>query len=201
MTRTPDFDELVGSEPLGADRERLRRAHELLLQAGAPPELSPRLAQGPHGEQSRVVRRRRVKRRAMFLVAAAAVIAAVFAAGYSVGRGGGPNAAGALALTGTAAAPHARATLTIFPAQAGNWPMKLTVKGLPKLPGNGIYDVYLVRKGERYLSCGWFAVAGGAKPLTVTLNAPYPLRRGDTWVVTRESPASGGHGTTVLRPA
>ena len=41
--RVPDFDELVGGDVTGDERERLRRAHELLVQTGPPPELSPEL--------------------------------------------------------------------------------------------------------------------------------------------------------------
>ncbi|HZD87260.1 MAG TPA: anti-sigma factor [Gaiellaceae bacterium] len=203
MTPRPEFDELVGSEPLGLERERLRRAHELLVRAGPPPELPPELRKAPRTEKPDAVRRREIKRRATLLLAAALAVAAVFAGGYVVGHrsGGGPGSAQTLALKGTKAAPHARATLEVLPAEGGNWPMTLTVKGLPKLPGAGYYEVYLVRKGARYLSCGTFVTAGGSRPLTLTLNAPYHLRQGDSWIVTRESPPSGGHGTTVLRPA
>jgi len=37
--RVPDFDELVGGDVTGDERERLRRAHELLVHTGPPPEL------------------------------------------------------------------------------------------------------------------------------------------------------------------
>jgi len=33
MTRPPDFGELVGAEVPAQERERLRRAHELLMEA------------------------------------------------------------------------------------------------------------------------------------------------------------------------
>jgi Anti-sigma-K factor rskA, C-terminal len=201
MNPTPDFDELVGSEPLGGERERLRRAHELLVEAGPPQELPPALARGPDSERSKAVRRRQVKRRAFVLLAAALAVAAVFSSGYAVGNRHSTDVAGLLGLKGTRAAPHARATLEILPATAGNWPMKLTVRDLPALPAHAYYDVYLVRKGERYLSCGRFVTAGGSAPFTVPLNAPYRLGPGDRWIVTRESPGSSDHGTTVLRPA
>jgi len=45
--RAPDFDELIDGEIDGAERERLRRMHELVLRAGPPPELSPQLEAGP----------------------------------------------------------------------------------------------------------------------------------------------------------
>jgi len=34
LTREPNFDELIGAEVTGAEREQLQHAHELLLQAG-----------------------------------------------------------------------------------------------------------------------------------------------------------------------
>ena len=43
MTRGPDFDQLLGGDVDQADRDRLRRVHDLLLQAGPPPELSPEI--------------------------------------------------------------------------------------------------------------------------------------------------------------
>jgi hypothetical protein len=202
---SPDFDELVGAEATGAERDRLRHAHELLLQAGPPPELTPRLETAPNIAASVVrLQRRVVKRRAMLLLAAALSIVAVFAAGYAVAnhRGGGtagPGAPRTLALKGTAAVPGAHATLQVWRARNGNLPMTLRVVGLPTLPQHGLYEVYLVRDGRPWGSCGTFRVTNSSRLVTLTLNAPYALHKGDSWVVTR--PAPGGEpGTTVLRP-
>ncbi len=202
MTREPNFDELVGAEASGPERERLRRAHELLLEAGPPPELPPQLQKAPHAGIVRL-RRRAVKRRAVLLLAAAISIAAVFAAGYAVAdhRGGAGHTVGAaevLALQGTAKAPNATATLEVWHRQGGNWPMTLSVVGLPKLPPRTYYEVYLVRDGKPWGSCGSFRVSGSSR-LTLRLNAPYPLHKGDSWVVTR-APLGGEPGATVLRP-
>ena len=41
------FDELVGGEPTGDERARLRNVHELLVEAGPPPEIPPEIASGP----------------------------------------------------------------------------------------------------------------------------------------------------------
>jgi hypothetical protein len=199
MSGAPRFDELFGDEAAGPERERLQRVHELLVQAGPPPELPPHLESGP---SSTVLRfRRPTGRRVAFLLAAAIAAGAVFAAGYGIGHHGGSapssHAAWTVGLRGTAAAPTARATLEILPGNSGNWPMKLHVTGLPS-PAQ--YDVYLVRNGKPWASCGTFAVAGDTT-LSVTLNAPYPLRYGDKWVVTRETPGSSQPGPTVLRPA
>ena len=203
---SPEFNDLVGAEATGAERERLRRAHELLVQAGPPPELTPELRKGPSLSVVRLQQRRVVKRRAMLLLAAALSIAAVFAAGFAVAnhRGGGSGktvlAPETLALKGTAITPRARATLQVWHARSGNWPMTLSVVGLPKLPRHTHYEVYLVRNGKPWGSCGTFRVAGSSRAVTITLNAPYALRKGDSWIVTRPGPAGGEPGKTVLAP-
>jgi hypothetical protein len=75
---------------------------------------------------------------------------------------------------------------------AGNWPMDLTVRGLPVLAGDRRYELWLTRKGKLVESCGTFAVAAGETK--VPLNAPYVLRDYDGWVV-----VAGGSTTPVLR--
>lgn len=204
MNREPSFEELVGAETTGAERERLRRAHELLLQAGPPPELPPELRRAPNfGVVHHLAQRRRlVKRRALVLLAATVSIAAVFfGAGYSVGHHGAkstaPRPPKVLSLTGTPAAPHAQATLAVWREASGNWPMTLSATGLPK---HGYYEVYLVRGGRPWISCGTFHVEGSARGVTVSLSAP-TLRKGDSWIVTRIGPGGNEPGTTVLRPS
>ena len=195
---SPDFDDLVGMEATGAERERLRRAHELLVQAGPPPELPPQLQTAPNVSANVVrLRRRVVKRRAMLLLAAALSIAVVFAAGYAVAKHrSGPVPVETIALGGTASTPNAHATLEVWRPRDGNWPMTLRVVGLPP---HGLYEVYLVRDGKPWGSCGTFSVNSSTGTLTLPLNAPYRLRPHDSWVVTRAGPA-GGPGKTVLRP-
>ncbi|MFL5960149.1 MAG: anti-sigma factor domain-containing protein [Gaiellaceae bacterium] len=197
---SPNFDELVGAETTGEERERLRGVHELLLQAGLPAELPPHLREGPSLGAVRL-QPRTVKRRALLLLAAALSIVAVFAAGYAVAdqRGGSAKSATpleTLTLSGTSRAPHARATLEVWHARDGNWPMTLSVVGLPKLPRHTHYEVYLVRDGKPWGSCGTFRVSS-SRALTLTLNAPYSLEQGDSWIVTRATP-DGEPGKTVL---
>jgi hypothetical protein len=205
VTRGPNFDELIGAETSGAERERLRRAHELLLQAGPPPELSPDLQAGPNLGMT-LARRRAAKPRAMLLLAAALAIVLVFVAGYVVGNGGQGNSAAArparlLALKGTSAARNARGRLEVGRVRDGNWPMKLSVVGLPKLPARRYYYVYLVRNGRPWGVCGTFRIAGSSSHVvTLRLTAPYELRKGDSWIVTRPGPGGVEPGQTVLRP-
>jgi hypothetical protein len=204
LTREPNFDELIGTEATGDERERLRYAHELLVQAGPPPELPPSLQKVPSFGVFSLHQRRVVKRRALVLLAAALSIAVVFFAGYVV-RGSGSSSSSApllqIALKGTTALPNAQATLAVGHSRDGNWPMTLSVVGLPKLSHHRYYEVYLVRDGRPWGLCGTFRGAGSSKALTVTLNAPYSLHKGDSWVVTEPTIGGGDPGKTVLRPA
>jgi len=89
---TPDFDELVGFDVEGPERERLRRVHDLLVQAGPPAEISPELEAGPALALTLGRRRRpKVRRTAMLLAAAVAVLALAFLGGYLAGNGGGSS--------------------------------------------------------------------------------------------------------------
>jgi hypothetical protein len=200
VNRDPNLDELIGAETTGAERQRLQQAHEMLLQAGPPPELSPKLEAGPVLGMT-LSKRRAVKRRAMLLIAAALAICLVFLGGYAVGnRGGsGTSAEHTLALEGTNVVPNAQATLEVWQANGGNWPMTLTAVGLPQLGEHSYYEVYLVRDGKPWGSCGSFVVSSSSQVLKVSLNAPYKLQKGDSWVVTRQTPGSEP-GKTVLQP-
>lgn len=205
MNREPSFDDLVGAETSAEERERLRGVHELLLEAGPPPELTPKLQKAPSFGVFRLQSRKQpVKQRAFLLLAAALSILAVFAAGYAVADHRGATHTAKLkpftvALKGTAAVPRAHATLEVWHDRAGNWPMTLKVVGLPNQPRT-YYEVYLVRKGKPWGSCGKFRVASSSQAVTLTLNAPYPLQPGDSWVVTRSVQGGSEPGQTVLRP-
>jgi hypothetical protein len=190
------LDELIGADTTGAERERLQRAHDMLLEAGPPPELSPKLEEGPTLGMT-LSKRRAVKRRAMLLLAATLAVVGVFLAGYALANRGGssPSAVKSLALEGTAVAPNAQATLEVWQPNADNWPMTLTAVGLPPLPEHRYYEVYLLRHGKPW------GPENSQQPVTVTLTAPYTLRKGDSWVVTRPGTRGAEPGQTVLRPA
>ena len=204
MNREPTLDELIGAETTGAERQRLQHVHELLLEAGPPPELSPELEAGPNLKMTVGKRRRVVKQRAMLLLAAAVALSLVFLGGYAVGdnRGSSKSApAVSLKLTGTSALPSAaQASLEVWHPRAGNWPMTLTAVGLPKLAPHNYYEVYLIRDGRLSGSCGTFRVTNPKRAVTVTLNSPYTLQKGDSWIVTRPGPGGVEPGKTVLRP-
>ena len=203
MMRPPDFDDLVGPEVEQAERARLRAVHDLLVQAGPPAELSPELEAGPTLALTLQRRQRRGGRKVLLLAAALALVAMAFLAGYITGngKGDGLSSGTTMSLVGTQAAPGALASLRIQPADAaGNWPMKISVTGLPKLPPHGYYTVYLVRNGKPFAPCGYFVISGPDRGTSVWLNAPYKLQPRDTWVVTKQLPGHHEAGPVVLRP-
>jgi hypothetical protein len=201
--RRPDFDDLIGPDVAAAERARLRAVHELLLQAGPPAELSPRIEAGPSLGLTLQRPARRGGRRVALLAAALVVAAVAFLGGYITGNGKGDGLAAGktLSLVGTKAAPRALASLRIQPVDAaGNWPLQISVTGLPKLPPHGYYTVYLLRDGKPFAPCGFFIVKASDRGTSVWMNAPYKLQRGDTWVVTKQLPGHHEIGPIVLRP-
>jgi hypothetical protein len=205
VNRNPSLDELIGAEEAGAERERLQRAHEMLLEAGPPPELSDTLESGPTLGMT-MGKQKRTRPRALLLLAAALLLAVVFFGGYTLGgNGGGSHVRPTVlrqTLLGTSFAPQAQGALEVWNSTDGhNWPMTLTVVGLPQLAPHSYYEVYLFRHGRLGGSCGLFRVGSSMQsPVRVTLTSPYQLQQGDSWVVTR--PGRGGvePGPVVLRP-
>jgi hypothetical protein len=206
MTRGPDFDELVGDDLEGNERDRLRRVHELLVNAGPPPELSPELEAGP--DMLATYRRRpgtaRRWRRPGLLAAALLLVAVAFLAGYVSGNNAPQSERTAfaarrlVALKPTSEAPTASASLGLGAKDAGgNWPMRLTVSGLPQPRGNAYYAVFLVEHGKTTGYCGSFVVHEGEA--TAYLNAPYKLGRDADWIVTLQHPGDRKPGPVFLR--
>jgi hypothetical protein len=194
----PDFDELIDDDVRGPERERLEQVHELLIAAGPPAELPPHL-ETPTLSMTLARRPGRARRRVAAIAAIAAVLVVAFVLGYLAGnRGGGLASQTTLRLTGTKAAPNALASLRILPVDtSGNWPMRLSATGLPKLGRTWYYEVFLVRNGKIYAPCGSFVSRG---TVDVTLNAPYRLKPHDTWVVTKQQRGDRSAGVVVLRP-
>jgi len=199
-----DFDQLIDADVTGEQRERLRGVHDLLVQAGPPPELPLDLQHVPvPGELRRLKLIRSVPRKVSLLAAAVIVLGTTFSVGYATGNQttAPTTPVAALALKGTAAAPYARATLDVLPPAGGNWPMTLAVSGLPRVAAPTYYVVWLVRNGKPWAPCGEFVVSKPSSPLTLTLTAPYSLQSGDRWIVTRQRNGQLGTGVPVLRPA
>lgn len=178
--RVPDFDELVGSDLEPAERDRLRRVHELLVEAGPPPELPPELAFAPATGSVHPFRRRRG---ALVAIAAAFGVLA-FAIGFLAGgRADDYGTFRIETMTGTAEAEEARATIEIFDADAaGNWPMEIEVTGLDPPPDGGLYELWLTSGSRRVALCGSF-LADADGSTVVPMNAPWRLDQFDGWVV------------------
>lgn len=178
------FDELLaGTDVSDAERERLRRVHELLLAVGPPPEVAPTLEAPPQAEPVALLPRRR--RTALALIAATLALA-VFGTGYLVGnRTAGPPTERVLAMTGVGDASAARGSIELLAQdEAGNWPMLVRVRGLePSADRRDYYELWLTKDGELAAPCGRFTVHDGVTE--VTLSVPYGLRGYDGWVVTR----------------
>ena len=185
----PDFRELVGDEGTPEELASLRRIHELLVAAGPPPELSPRLAEPPSsiGRVSWLPRRRRGAAFAL----AAAVAAAAFGIGFLVGDRGSsefPSKGTPIAMHAVGQASAARASILIGDRdEVGNWPLLVRVSGLPKLPKGVWYELYLTRKGKPAAYCGSFSVNSSGRT-TVQLSIPYKLKSFDGWIVTPSKP-------------
>ena len=162
----PDFDELAeGTAP--EERAQLRRAHDLLLAAGPPPELPPYLAEAPRMKKQKEPALTTVPRRRFgaILTAAAGIAAAVFVAGYVVANLGGsseptrrrqhpdeadPGRAGA----------ERRGHRRPEGRRGRQHPAQPHGLGLRKLPDGGYYELWLTRvvhgKQVRVVSCGTF---------------------------------------------
>jgi hypothetical protein len=182
--RRPDLDELIGDDVPPAERERLQRVHELLLQAGPPPEL-PQALELIEDEPANVYPLFPKRRWAAAAAVAAALVALAFGGGYLVGhRNDELKAERIVTMAAVDKSSQARASLALFAIDdGGNWPMELTVRGLAALPEGRTYSLWLTKDGKPAALCGEFVVAGDKT--VVPLNAPFKLKRFDGWIVTR----------------
>jgi hypothetical protein len=176
------FDELVGDVSDPAERERLRRVHELLLSVEPPPELSPAVVRPLPPTATPFARRRR----AALALLAAALAAAAFGAGWLGGaRSDDVALERVISMAGVGEGRGGFASIELLHEDAaGNWPMRVLVRGLePSRNRADFYELWLTKDGEPAESCGRFIVKRGLT--NVTLTVPYALRDYDGWVVTR----------------
>jgi hypothetical protein len=194
VSQRPDFGELVGADLTPEERERLQRVHDLLVEAGPPPELPPKLIQPDldDREESGVAFLPR-RRLGLALGLAAAVALIAFVGGFVAGHARQPSfpTVASVPMHGTALASNASGTIDIGELDpSGNWPLRFAVHGLKPLPKGEYYQMFLTTHGKLAASCGTFRIQSGE---SVRLNAPYSLRGFDGWVVTLEVPGTHRH--------
>jgi hypothetical protein len=195
-----NFDDVVGGDDLSPEEEtRLRRVHDLLMQAGPPPDLPPALERPPtEPAEAEIVQFPMLPRRrwALAAVVAATVALLAFAGGYFTGHSKPTS------FKTTHIVPmhggNALALLRIGHQDgAGNWPMQLEVNNLPRQPKPQYYELWLSRKGKPVAPCGSFRV--NQRTTTVQLSVPYNFSRFDGWVVTKQGVKDRAPGPVVLR--
>lgn len=174
----PDFRDLVGDDLPGEERARLRRVHDQLVAAGAPPQLPPALLDPPAagGSVSWLPRRRLG---AAFVLAAALALAA-FAAGFLLGNGRDSDASAFKPVKTVLLGAQSKTVVVRVgkPDDAGNRPMLVTVEGLPRQPKGDYYVLFMTRNGKPVATCGTFKVAGKDR-MNVRLNVAYDIDRYD----------------------
>jgi Anti-sigma-K factor rskA len=202
-----DFHDLIDTDGLTPEEEaRLRRAHDLLMQAGPPPDLPPALEAPPtQPAEAEILQFPLLPKRrwALAVVAAATLVLIAFGGGYLVGHSKGKRSAFTtkhiVAMHGHGKAlGQAVALLRLStPDSVGNWPMKMQVSGLPVQKDRAAYyELWLTKNGKAIAPCGTFRVHG--KQTTVIFTVPYKLRRYDGWIVTAQPHDEAQPGPIVL---
>jgi len=201
---SPDFDELIGTDVDPEERERLLRAHRLMVAAGPPPELPPSLAElrPPPPPDAEVIPFWNRRRNAAVALLAAAVAAIAFGAGYLTGhsKSGAKFSEGTIVMRGTVADPDASGSIELGAKDpAGNWPMRVRVSNLAKLPKDGYYTLWLTKKGRAVAPCGSFLARGGEHPTEVHFSVAYKRSEYDGWVVTEQTRGHRKPGPVLLK--
>jgi hypothetical protein len=174
--RTPDFDELMGSEVDVSERDRLRRVHELLVAAGPPPELAATSA--PAIQAPSAAPRRRRRRTLVAAFAAALGLAAAFTIGLAVAAGDETSPDRVVAMSGPGGATG---SLEVYDLDdAGNWPLLFVVENLP--PSDTLFELWLTKEGKPAALCGSFEADESGRAV-VPMNAPWRFDDFDGWIV------------------
>jgi hypothetical protein len=198
LTEPPELRDVIGHE--GPD-ERLERVHDMLVDAGPPPQG----ALPPAPEVGRpAVRARPSRRRWAELALAAALASVALAVGFIAGsRGDGFDAVVTISMHGISPVADASAELAVAePDENGNIALEMDVKRLPQLPQGGWYELYLSKKGVIGASCGTFVTAGDETTVLLTVGYDLPgwreAGRYDGWVVTAHVAGDKGSGEQIL---
>ena len=199
---SPDFRELVGNDLPAEERARLKRAHDLLVAAGPPPELTPALETPPE-PAARVAWLPR-RRRGASLVLAAALALSAFAAGFLIGdRSGDSSSSASFQAERTVVlgeSGDAVAVVRLGEADRnGNHPLLVTVEGLEQMPTGDYYSLFMEKKGKPVRLCGTFNVAG-TEPTTVRFVMGYDFDGFDGLRLSVYSAADHSHRPLLRAP-
>jgi hypothetical protein len=168
VSTPPEFRDLVGDDLSPEERARLERVHEMLIAAGPPPELPPELAEVPTERRAAEPTGLPRRRAGAALALAAAIALVAFVGGYIAGhsRSSPFEAVRSVKLANS----EASAVVRFGPEdENGNTPMLVKVEGLPKLPANDYYTLFMTKKGKPVAVCGSFNVSG---PQSTTVRFP-----------------------------
>jgi len=184
VNERPDFEELVGADLTADERVGMERVDRLLRAAGPPPAEIP-------GSLTRAVERIGRQRlwtrpRAALAVAFAASLAAIF---FGLGRWADSNSThyrASIEMRPASSVPNASALIKLGEREtSGNWKLELQVDGLPRLPEDRYYVLWLAKDGEYAATCGGFNVQGRT---VVDMTASYRLSDYDAWVISEADP-------------
>ena len=197
-----EFNDLVDTTGLSPEEAaRLRRVHELLVEAGPPPDLPPALERPTNPTEAEVIDFPLMppRRWAAVGIAAAALALVALGGGYLLGHAHAKPAAFA---TWREVPMQGKGSLAVLRIgrhdRAGNWPMELIVSGLPTQRNrHAYYELWLSRNGKPIAPCGSFRV--NVADTTVRLSVPYSFSRFDGWVVTAQPARDRTIGPIVLR--
>jgi hypothetical protein len=192
LREPPDIRELVGEDVPDDQLQELSRVDRLLRSVPAPPSQVPaRLTQAvtaltlPAPFWTR--------RRMALVIALAAALAAGF---FGIGRltsDPGVEARATVPMHATEAAPEAAAVIQVGERdeKSGNWVLILEVSGLPKLPEDRYYSLWLEKDGQYGAACGSFNVGEGTT--TVRMTVSYRLSQFDAWVISEHDEDAEPH--------
>ena len=199
---TADFDQMVdltGVSP--EDRARMLRVHELLASAGPPVELPSELEDAPSDVGgAEVIAFPRRRRTAAAISIAAAVAVACFTGGYVLANQAHHGSSlHAIRVVGLSGEQNSLASLKVGAADSnGNWPVQLTVRGLPPLRGtDSHYLLMLTHNGKPTWVCGMFKV-GKDGATTVAFSVPYRITGQTKWAVTKMTDGTKFPGHVVM---
>ena len=181
MRRPPDLRDLVGDELPAEELEQLARVDSVLRQVPGPPHEVPASLTQAVAEVP-LARRRPTRRRVAVALAFATVVAAL---SFGLGRwtGNGFDVDYTVEMAPTASAPGSAAVVDVGERDpdSGNVELLLDVSGLPKVPEDETYALWLEKDGEWVATCGYFAVGEGETSVRMTVS--YDFREYDAWVI------------------